>query len=146
MWFLGYTLDQILPCPRLEYNVSGTIYVVLATPPDMSDWVGTISPTLKFVVKDCDPETGEPDSDEGYDDEYVLEDMEISMSDFVQRAMKGNFAAAWEELGAENELEDTYDLSSMKTLDEAVKTIGMYFNFTEFFFEKKNNISEIFVF
>ena len=71
------------------------------------------------------------------------------MSDFVQRAMKvgifisriftfekniiiilkyfqGNFAAAWEELGAENELEDTYDLSSMKTLDEAVKTIGMY--------------------
>ena len=88
MWFLGYTLDQILPCPRLEYNVSGTIYVVLATPTDMSDWVGTISPTLKFVVKDCDPETGEPDSDEGYDDEYVLEDMEISMSDFVQRAMK----------------------------------------------------------
>ena len=46
------------------------------------------------------------------------------MSDFVQRAMKGNFVAAWEELGAENELEDTYDLSSMKTLDEAVKTIG----------------------
>ena len=75
------------------------------------------------------------------------------MSDFVQRAMKvgilisriftfekktlssylkyfqGNFAAAWEELGAENELEDTYDLSSMKTLDEAVKTIGMYLSF-----------------
>jgi len=122
----GYTLDQILPCPRLEYNVAGTIYVILETPTDMSDWVGTISPTLKFVVKDCDPETGEPDSDEGYNDEYVLEDLEISMSDFVQRAMKGNFAAAWEELGAENELEDTYDLSSMKTLDEAVKTIGQY--------------------
>ena len=114
IYFLkGYTLDQILPCPRLEYNVAGTIYVILETPTDMSDWVGTISPTLKFVVcifnfteffcqyifsskkfffnfqvKDCDPETGEPDSDEGYNDEYVLEDLEISMSDFVQRAMK----------------------------------------------------------
>ena len=107
-------MDQILPCPRLEYNVAGTIYVILETPTDMPDWVGTISPTLKFVVcifnftefflvniysvpkkfffnfqvKDCDPETGEPDSDEGYNDEYVLEDLEISMSDFVQRAMK----------------------------------------------------------
>lgn len=26
---------------------------------------------MKFVVKDCDPNTGEAD-DEGYDDEYVV--------------------------------------------------------------------------
>lgn len=31
----------------------------------------TFSNTLKFVVKDCDPNTGEPD-DEGYEDEYVV--------------------------------------------------------------------------
>ena len=45
------------------------------------------------------------------------------MADFVQRAMKSNFPAAWEELGAENELEDTYALGEMKTLEEAVKNI-----------------------
>merc|ERR1712004_953511 len=122
----GYSVERILPCSRLEYNVPGTVYVVLATPPDMTDWVGTMSPTMKFIVKDCDPNTGEPDSDEGYADEYVLEDLEVSMSDFVQRAMKGNFLAAWEEMGAENELEDTYALSSMKTLEEAVKNIIQY--------------------
>ena len=44
--------------------------------------------TLKFVVKDCDPVTGEPDSDEGYDDDYQLEDIDISVSDYVQRAIK----------------------------------------------------------
>ena len=32
---------------------------------------GTLSCTLKFLVKDCDPNTGEAD-DEGYDDEYVV--------------------------------------------------------------------------
>ena len=32
---------------------------------------GTFNCTLKFVVKDCDPNTGEPD-DEGYEDEYVV--------------------------------------------------------------------------
>jgi Vesicle coat complex COPI, gamma subunit len=58
-----------------------------------------------------------------YPDEYVLEDLELSVSDYVQRAMKANFPAAWEELGPTNELEDTYVLSSMKTLDEAVKSI-----------------------
>ena len=33
----------------------------------------TFTNTLKFVVKDCDPSTGEPD-DEGYEDEYVVSD------------------------------------------------------------------------
>merc|ERR1719270_2984484 len=123
----GYTVERIIPCPILEYNNgTGVVYVILATPPDMTDWVGSFSPTLKFVVKDCDPATGEPDSDEGYGDEYVLEDLEVSVADFVQRIMKGNFAAAWDELGPTNELEDTYELSSMKSLEEAVKNIVQY--------------------
>lgn len=32
---------------------------------------GTFSCTLKFIVKDCDPNTGEAD-DDGYEDEYVV--------------------------------------------------------------------------
>jgi coatomer protein complex subunit gamma len=58
---------KVLPCARLEYNISGVCYVIVSTPEDVAEWVGTISPTLKFVVKDCDPTTGEPDSNEGYD-------------------------------------------------------------------------------
>eukprot|EP00095_Tigriopus_kingsejongensis_P010714 maker-scaffold179_size282488-snap-gene-1.26 protein:Tk10714 transcript:maker-scaffold179_size282488-snap-gene-1.26-mRNA-1 annotation:"coatomer subunit gamma-2" len=123
----GFELVEILPLAKLEFNVKDTIYVILATPmEDMGDWVGTVSPTLKFVVKDCDPTSGEPDSEDGYPDDYVLEDLELAVSDYVQRAMKANFAAAWEELGATNELEDTYVLSSMKSLEEAVKTIVQF--------------------
>ena len=33
---------------------------------------GTFLNTLKFNVKDCDPTTGEPDSDQGFADEYVV--------------------------------------------------------------------------
>ena len=61
-----------------------------------------------------------------YPDEYVLEDLDVSVADYVQRAMKANFGAAWEEVGAENELEDTYDLASMRTLDEAVKNVTKF--------------------
>ena len=66
---------------------------------------------MKFVVKDCDPNTGEPDNEEGYQDEYELESMEVNVADHVQKVMKANFAASWEEVGNGNELEDTYALS-----------------------------------
>ena len=38
-------------------------------PPPVS---GTFLNTLKFTVKDCDPNTGEPDEDLGFPDEYVV--------------------------------------------------------------------------
>ena len=50
--------------------------------------MATIPATLKFTVKDCDPTTGEPDSEEGYSDDYQLEDIDIAVSDYVQRVMK----------------------------------------------------------
>ncbi len=43
----------------------------------------------------------------------------MSVADHVQKVMKPNFAASWDELGEANELEDTYALSTMKTLEGA---------------------------
>ncbi len=37
----------------------------------------TFSCTMKYLVRDCDPNTGEPD-DDGYDDEYVVCDHSTS--------------------------------------------------------------------
>lgn len=119
----GFEVVAQIPCPKLTYNNMGSTYTLLKLPDDPTAITGTFSNTLKFKVKDCDPNTGEPDDEEGYDDEYVLEDVEVLVADHVQRVMKPNFAAAWEEVGPENELEDTYALSTVSTLDEAVKNI-----------------------
>ena len=121
----GWEVVAQIPASSMQYNLASTIYTVLSVPEDLTECVASMAATLKFTVKDCDPATGEPDSDEGYDDEYQLEDLDITVADYVQRVMKGNFAAAWEELGEENELEDTYSLP-FKTLDEAVKNLCMY--------------------
>ncbi len=43
--------------------------------------------------------------------------MEVTVADHVQKVMKPNFAASWDEIGPEMELEDTYALSTMKTMD-----------------------------
>lgn len=54
----------------------------------------------------------------------MLEDLEITLGDQIQRVNKANWGLAWEEAGNTcYEKEDTYSLSSMNTLEEAVKNI-----------------------
>jgi len=77
-------------------------------------------------VKDCDPNTGEPDDDEGYNDEYVLEDMELVVADQAQGVLRTNFLASWDELGDEAEMQDTFALTSMASLEEAVEKITQF--------------------
>ena len=45
-----------------------------------------------------------------------IEDLDILLSDHIQKVLKVNFSAAWEEVTAKNELEDTYAFN-LKTLD-----------------------------
>lgn len=120
----GYHLAREIPCPRLPYSETGTTYLVFQFPEELGATVGTFNATLKFLVKDCDPATGLPDSDEGYDDEYMLEDFEVTLGDQIQKVTKANFGAAWEEAAASHcQLVDTYSLSNMATLEEAVKNV-----------------------
>lgn len=121
----GFEVLKCIPCAKLSYDTPGTTYTLVRLPEDPTSVTGTFSCTLKFLVKDCDPNTGEAD-EEGYDDEYVLEDVEVAVGDHVQKVMKPNFGASWEEVGPDNEMEDTYALSTMKTLEDAVKNIIQY--------------------
>lgn len=61
----GYVVLKEIPCPKLPYNETGTAYVILQLPVDLASTVGTFGAVLKFTVKDCDPSTGLPDSEEG---------------------------------------------------------------------------------
>lgn len=119
----GYVLLKEVSCPSLPYNEPGSVYMLLRFP-EVQYSVGNFSATLKFVVKDCDPITGQPDSDEGYNDEYMLEDIEVTLSDQIAKLPKLNFAVAWEEVANTYcEVEDTFALTSMNSLEEAVQNI-----------------------
>ncbi|XP_051468171.1 coatomer subunit gamma-2 isoform X1 [Apus apus] len=119
----AYDVICCLPAPSLAYNQPGMCYTLVQIPQDDPTAVAcTFSCTMKFTVRDCDPNTGVPEED-GYDDEYVLEDLEVTVSDHIQKVLKPNFAAAWEEVGDDFEKEETFALSSIKTLDEAVNNI-----------------------
>ncbi|GAB1291045.1 Coatomer subunit gamma-1 [Apodemus speciosus] len=126
----AYEVLSYVPVRSLPYNQPGTCYTLVALPKeDPTAVASTFSCVMKFTVKDCDPNTGEID-EEGYEDEYVLEDLEVTVADHIQKVMKVNFEAAWDEVGDEFEKEETFTLSTIKTLEEAVgnivKFLGMH--------------------
>ena len=63
----GFECIKQLSLDSLPYGEvgSGSVYVVLKLPRNLDDCIASISGVLKFIVKDCDPITGEPDSDQG---------------------------------------------------------------------------------
>lgn len=67
----GWEIEKVLPLPSLPYSEVGSTYVLLKIPED-NEISGVFNLTLKFQIKDVDPATGEPESDEFYEDIYCV--------------------------------------------------------------------------
>ena len=72
-------LQLLVPEATIKYSEQGTVFVAVARPDDAFT-SGSIGNTLKFEYKDVDD--GEPIGD-AQADEYQLEELEVSESDFV---------------------------------------------------------------
>lgn len=109
--------DFIIPAPALKTNEPGTVYVSFRRVNGAgSIAVSTFTNVLKFTTKEIDPTTGEPE-EIGYDDEYQVEDVDLSGADYVVPAFAGNFSHVWEQVGAAGEeAEATLALENVKTI------------------------------
>jgi coatomer protein complex subunit gamma len=76
----GLTEDFIIPVDSLAQEGNGTVYVSYTRDDPASYASGSFSCTLRFVSKEVDPSTGEPE-DEGYPDEYQIEDVDLGAAD-----------------------------------------------------------------
>lgn len=61
-----------VPCEQLVYNELASTYTVLKFPEDLSSTTVSTPTTLKFTAQDCDPTTGLPEGEQGYNDEYIV--------------------------------------------------------------------------
>lgn len=109
--------DFIIPAAKLGTDEPGTIYVSFKkSSSDIPFPATSITNVLKFTTKEIDPTTGEPE-ETGYDDEYEVEDLELTGSDYVVPAFAGNFNHIWEQVGAAGEeAEETLQLSGVKSI------------------------------
>eukprot|EP01113_Clastostelium_recurvatum_P003606 TRINITY_DN1157_c0_g1_i1.p1 TRINITY_DN1157_c0_g1~~TRINITY_DN1157_c0_g1_i1.p1 ORF type:complete len:887 (+),score=324.88 TRINITY_DN1157_c0_g1_i1:90-2750(+) len=119
------TIESQVPADVVPYGPTAVPSYVCVRRDSEAPMTGTFSCTLKFMVKEVDPSTGDID-DFGIDDEYQLEDVELATSDYTRKAMVANFQEEWDKLGDEGEIVETFNLSTMKSLQDAVKEIIQY--------------------
>ena len=77
----GLVEDFIIPFTSLTAaEGTGAVYVSYTREEPAAYASGSFSCTLRFVSKEVDPATGEPE-DEGYPDEYQIEDVDLGAAD-----------------------------------------------------------------
>jgi len=67
----NWQIELNLPIKSLPVSKTDVNYVLLKMPED-GRLTGTFNATLKFKVRDVDPATGEPESEEFYADVYAV--------------------------------------------------------------------------
>ena len=109
-----------IPLPVMPLREPGTLYVVLSRGHPLA--TGVFVNILQFVAKEVDPATGEAE-EEGYEDEYQLEDLALEMPDYIKSVSVPNFRKKWEEMDPESERADEYGLGQRDSLQDAVEAI-----------------------
>jgi len=109
--------------PRMPLNQAGSTFVAFAMPDPAGVAVAAkFACVLRFTSKEVDPSSGEPEED-GYEDEYTLEDVDVSTLDLIKPSGTANFRKQWDESPEENERSDDYGLGTRESLEEAVDAV-----------------------
>ena len=119
-----YEIVGELPAHCIRYGTTANCFTVLKKNAGKNVQVGpsAFSSELKFSVMSTNPDTGEDESDESYEEEYHLEDFEIFIADFVAKTAVPDFRGAWESIGNANEILQKFGISG-KTVANAVSSV-----------------------
>jgi coatomer subunit gamma len=118
----AYRLVTSLSCPRVREGQPGICYAAFQRNPAAGFSAVSFSCELRFNVRECDPAKNyEPVGDPSPED-YPVNDVEVSTADFVAKVPVADFRSAWEAMGAEGEVLESFTLA-FKTVGEAVSAI-----------------------
>ncbi|VVC44850.1 Hypothetical protein CINCED_3A011042 [Cinara cedri] len=126
----GFQFINEFTCPSIKYQETGNVYVCLKFPDDSVDTIASFTAKMKFIVKDCDPITGEV-QDDGYQEDYRLEDVEMTLKDQMLQVKLGNWDTLWEEAkGVCFEVQETFALpltdgGLSDTINQIISFLGM---------------------
>jgi coatomer subunit gamma len=116
--------DVEIEIKLLRYDVPSSCYVSYEREEDVFA-TGSFTAVLKYTAFNLNV-AGERD-DDGDEDEYPLEELELSVGDYALRATLPNFLVEWEKL-SEGEAIETFTLNSVKTLRDAVSELVKHFD------------------
>lgn len=113
-----YEITGEIPAETVKYGDTVDCFTVLQRDADVPIETSAFACTLHFNVIQVDPASGEDES-EPFEEEYPLEDLEITTADFMAKVTVPDFRKSWENIGNDNEVLEKYALS-FQSLEEAV--------------------------
>ncbi|TMW68846.1 hypothetical protein Poli38472_006314 [Pythium oligandrum] len=116
-----WKVHSTVPLKELAYGANGACYVCLKRVSGDVLPVVQIANELKFKMHEVNPATGVADED-GFDEEYPMENFEISASDLMAKVPVNDFRAAWEHIGDGAEAKGSFALK-YKSLVEGVASV-----------------------
>jgi coatomer subunit gamma len=120
--FDGIEEDFQAKASSIPFNSTGTIFVCCDRTDD-SFAVGKVFVELTFNYKVVDPSTGEVVDDEEIADEYLVEKLELNISDYSRNTTVEDFKEKWTEMGEENDTSGSLTIKASSLQDSVDKFI-----------------------
>ncbi|KAF2146183.1 uncharacterized protein K452DRAFT_219956 [Aplosporella prunicola CBS 121167] len=118
----GLEEEFIIPAPQLKTDEPGTVFVSFKRTAGEAFVASSFTNILKFTLKEIDPTTNEPEEG-GYEDEYQVEDLDLTGADYIVPAYAGSFDNVWEQSSSGEQATETLQLSALKSIQDAVEAI-----------------------
>jgi len=116
-----FTASGEIATDGIRYGDKNNCFTVLERSADLPLTTISFPCELRFTVVEVDPATGEEEG-QTFEEEYPLEDLEITTSDFMAKVTVPDFRQGWETIGSGNEVLEKFALQ-FKKMDEAVAAI-----------------------
>lgn len=112
----GLTEDVVFQIDSLSYsNSPGIAYLAFKRDNPQEYTTTSFQCILKFISKELDPSTGRPE-EEGYEDEYQLEDVELSAGGDYIIPSYASFSSEWDRLRSGVSATETFSLGAMESI------------------------------
>jgi len=114
----GFEEHSAIKCATLPVGIAADTFTCMQRDEPIA--FGTFTCGLRFIVKDVD-EDGVPD-DEGFEDEYQVDEVRLTAADYIMPAAVSDFRAVWTSLGEREAYESKEQFTlSLPTMKEATE-------------------------
>jgi coatomer protein complex subunit gamma len=110
-----------IACDGIKYGETKNCFTILERDSSKPLAPNSFTCELRFTVVQVDPASGEAEGDT-FEEEYPLEDLEISTADFMAKTAVPDFRKAWEVAGNDNEVLEKFALQ-FKKMEDAVSAV-----------------------
>lgn len=122
-----YQEDFIVPLAELKPDQTGIVYVSFSAPAiEDEELLSAFGNTVAYTNKDLDDEGNVDPTDDGWSDEYQIDDLELLAGDFIIPLYNSNFTSIFDQLP--NQDSGVVNISNVNTIENAVNKVKTALN------------------